>query len=213
MPARGTTAQESTKTMMSNQARLRKAQDGLWKVAKTAPMFSVAMKGSTGREYKKYTRLINTSAYKVAMSGACASITAETQLDMGHLGMDYNPDSKLRPWAQSLSPGAAFMLEQFLATIVQQVVYQARTVRNGIKKHSRNHKEVIKLAIDEVRKSIFEPASGVPTSTTALPMSIARKKKEGESEAPGEKEAESAPAADDDEEEEEGDAAADDDEA
>ena len=212
MPA--TTAQNSVKNMHENATRLRKSQDGLWKIAKKSPMFSVVKQGSSGKEYTQYSRLVNSQAYKVACSGACAAVAAELQIDMAHLGMDFTPDSKTRPWACQLSPGAAFMLEQFLATIVQQVVYQARTVRNGIKKHSRNHKEVIKLAIDEVRKSIFEPASGVPTSTTALPMSIARKKKEGESEAPGEKEAESAPAADDDEEEEEeGDAAADDDEA
>jgi hypothetical protein len=175
-----TTAQQSTRKMMDNQARLRKCQDGLWKVAKKAPMFSVAKKGSTGREYTQYTRLVNTNAYKVAMSGACASVAGETQLDMEHLGMDYKADSKTRPWACTLAPGAGFELEQHLATIVQQIVAQSKVVRDGIKKHSRNHKECVKLAIDEVRESIFHAASGVPTATIVIPNSISKKTSPGD---------------------------------
>lgn len=209
MPA--STAQKNQQNMNDNFSRHRRAIDRLWGMAKKAPMFNVKRKGSTGKEYTAYARLVNTPAYKVAVSGACAAVSAELQMDMKDLGMDYTPDSKLRPWAMSVSPGAAFMLEQFLSTIVQQVLYQGRIIRSGIGRHNRNHKEVTKLAIEEVRNSIFAAASSVPSSTTALPMSIAKRTVSGDKkEAKGEEEFEPNAAGDNEEEEEEeeaGDAA------
>lgn len=188
MPATATRAQTSTQEMMKNQARYRRATDGMWKIAKKAPQFTCVKAAESGREYNQYTRLINTNAYKIAMSGACAAVSGELEIDMKHLGMDYTPDSKTRPWSATLSPGAAFMLEQFLATVVQQIVYHNLSIRKGIKRHARNHKEVTKLAVDEVRRSIFTAASGVPDVVSALPMSVARKAKKGEGESAGEKE-------------------------
>ena len=205
-----TTAQKSKQIIMRNQHLHRRATDGIWKIAKTSPMFSVSKTGPSGREYKQYTRLINQNAYRVAMSGACAAVTGELQLDMKHLGMDYNADSKNRPFACTLAPGAAFMLEQFSAAVVQQIVYQNKIIRDGIKKHARNHKDVTKMAIDEVRKSIFGAASGVPSDTIVLPMSVARKSAPGDkNESKGEEEFVPGKAADNDED----DAADDEDEA
>lgn len=195
-----TTAQKSTMSMMDNQARYRKAVDGVWKIAKKSPMFSCIKKGSTGKEYTQYTRLINPNAYKVGVSGACAAVAGELEIDMKHLGMDFTGDSKTRPWACTVAPAAAFMLEQWLSTIVQQILTQNKTIREGLQHHKRNHKLVTQLSIDEVRQSIFFPAMGVPAYTTALPMSISKKGKKGEEESAGEKEFEAgAPAAEEDE--------------
>lgn len=209
------TAQKNQISMAENFTRHRRTIDKLWSTARKAPMFNVTKRGSSGKEYTAYSRLINTPAYKVAVSGACAAVSAELQLDMQHLGMEYIPDSKMRPWAMSVSPGAAFMLEQFLSTIVQQIMYQSRIIRSGIGRHNRNHKEVTKLAIEEVRESIFAAASSVPSSTTALPMSIAKRAVIGAATAKGEEEFEPNAAGDneEDEEEEAGDAADDDGEA
>jgi len=196
---------------MENMTRHRKAVDGLWKIAKKAPQFSCVKVGSTGKEYRQYSRLINANAYKVAVSGACAAVAGELQIDMKHLGMDFTEDSKVRPWSCALAPGAAFMLEQHMAAVVQQILYYNKTIRTGIKQHKRNHKNVTRLSIDEVRQAIFMPAMGVPCETTALPMSIARKAKPGEAQAPGEAEAGEVAAADEDEDAE-GEEGADDDE-
>lgn len=198
--------QKSNVKMATNYARHSSVINKAWSSDKI-PMFQTTkISPTTGNTYVQRTRLINSKAYKIAVSGACAAVAGELEIDMKHLGIEFNPDSKTRPWAVGLSRGAAFMFEQFLATIVQQIVAQNKIIRSGIKKHARNHKEVTKLAIAEVRKSIFEAASGVPTSTTALPMMVARKKKDGEVEAVGEKEFVAAPAAaDEDVDEEEND--------
>lgn len=202
MPA--TAAQKSTQNVKRNLNDLYKVTDRMWAIAKDAPMFSVKkVNPKTGKESKKYTRLINTMAYQIAVSGACNAVSQDVKREMKSMGMTPEEESKTRPWTCALAPGAAFMLEQFLAAIVQQVMFQAKTIRTGIKKHSRNHKSLIKLAIDDVRESVFHAASGMPTSTTVLPISISRKKKEGEVEAPGDKEMTTAQD-DDDKENEEG---------
>ena len=185
-----TVAKQSTANVLKNQSQLNRAVNGMWKIARKAPMFSKTTKNpETKTTSTRYTHLLNSMAYKVAVSGACASVSGMLENEMKHLGVKVRPDSKNLPWTCALAPGAAFMLEQFLAAVVQQIIYNNRIIRKGLNKHSKNHRKVTKLAIEEMKRAIFEPASMVPISTTVLPMVLSRKKKAGETEAPGDKDA------------------------
>jgi hypothetical protein len=185
-----TVSKQSTINVSKNQQQVNRAVNGMWKIAKKAPMFCKTTKNpETKAETTRYTHLLNGLAYKVAVSGACASVSGMLEHDMDRFGMNINPDSKSLPWTCSMAPGAAFMLEQFLAGVVQQIAYNSTIIRKGLGKHSRNHRSITKLAIEEAKRAIFDPASSVPISTTVLPMILSRKKKAGETEAPGEKEA------------------------
>ena len=181
-------AKQSSVNVAKNQVQLNRAVNGMWRIAKKAPMFCKTTKDEkTKTETTKYTHLLNSLALKVAVSGACASVSGMLENDMEKYGMNINPDSKSLPWMCSMAPGAAFMLEQFLAAVVQQIIHSNKILRKGLGKHARNHRAVTKLAIQEVKRAIFDPASAVPISTTVLPMVLSRKSKKGESEAPGEK--------------------------
>jgi hypothetical protein len=189
MPA-VTAARQSTVNVVKNSSDLNKAVNGVWRIAKKAPMFSkTSVNEKTGVERTTYTRMLPTIAYKIAVSGACASVSGLQDAEMDKLGMNIYPDSKTLPWTCALSPGAAFMLDQFLGAVCKQIVFNARLIRSGVGKHSKNHKAVTKLAIEEVKRAVFDTASAVPISTIILPMGLARKKKKGEEEAPGDKEA------------------------
>ena len=206
MPA-VTAARQSTINVVKNSGDLNKAVNGIWRIAKKAPMFSkTSSNPKTGVERTTYTRTLPTMAYKIAVSGACASVSGLQDAEMGKLGMNIYPDSKSLPWTCALSPGAAFMLDQFLGAVCKQIVFNARLIRSGVGKHAKNHKAVTKLAIEEVKRAVFDTASSVPISTIILPAGLARKKKKGEEEAPGDKEAveavEDEDEVDDDEEEE-----------
>jgi len=198
-----TAAQKSIQSVYENQARARRVTDGLWRNAKKAPMFGIVKKTQSGRVMRKTQRLISSNAFKVLLSGACASVSASVEQDLDELGVDYTQDSKSRPFSMSLSGGAQLMLEQFLSAIISQIVYQTRTIRNGIGRHQRNNKELVRLAIESVRESVFDAANVAPMDAIALPMALARKKRVGEAEAPGEQEVDDAEAdADEDDEEE-----------
>lgn len=197
-------ARQSVLDNFENGALHRKAVDNLWRIAKTAPMFSKVSKRKDGSLVRRSARLINSNAYKVAVSGACAALVGETGIDMKHLGMDVKADSKTRPFSMSLAPGAAFMLEQFLSSIVLEIAHHSRTIRTGLGKHARNNKEIIKIAIAQVKESIFDAAAGVPVETVVLPFVLARRKRAGEEVAPGEVDADEMAAEEDDEEDEGG---------
>lgn len=182
------TAQRSTENVKTNVNRLTRAQNSLWKGARVAPQFCREVKNANGKKSKKYLRLIKPIAYKVALAAACSAVVGETELDMKHLGMDALPESKTRPWMCSLSPGAAMMLEHFLSSIVQQILSYNQILTKTVKRHSKNHADVTALSIEEVKRAIFAPASGVPLCTTVLPLVLSRKKKSSESEAPGDQE-------------------------
>lgn len=168
-------AMKSTDNMFDNMTRHHKATNQLWKTAKYAPMFTITKTGSAGKPYTKYTRLINSRAFQVVMSGACASVSNELRVDMAAMGLEFKPESKQRPWSTALTPGAAFMTEQWLSTIVQEIMYQSRIIRDGCGRHSRNNKEVTRLAIDAVRRSIFAGGQLAPAETAVLPMAVAKK--------------------------------------
>ena len=201
------TAQTSTQNVFKNQAQHNRAINGIWRDARNAPMFSKkVVSEKSGKESTRHMRLINTLAYKIAVSGACAGVSGVLESEMESLGMNVLDDNKNRPFSCSMAPGAAMLLEQFLASIVQQIIYNTKIMRNGLKKHSRINKTMTRISIGEVKKAIIDPASGIPLTTTVLPLVLSRKKKEGETEAPGDAEAVD-PAAEDAEEAEDGDEA------
>jgi len=191
-------AQKSTKNVLTNANRLRRAQNYVWKTAKTNHVFTKTNENGKTR----YTRLIKPIAYKIAVSGACQTESALNEIEMKRLGVEVEPDSKQCPWTCSLAPGAVLPIEMFLASVVQQILLYNKVLKTSLKK-KRNDRHITKISIDEVKKAIFDPAAGVPTSTIVLPYALARKKKAGETEAPGEREAEDVKEADEDEEEEE----------
>jgi hypothetical protein len=176
--------QTSTQNVFKNNRDRDRAINGMWRAARTAPMF--CKEADNGK--KMYTRLINPNAYKIAVSGACAAASGELDSELASFGMNALSDSKNSPFTCSLSVGAAFQLEQFLASVVQEIVHKNKIIRTGIKKHSRNEKQMTKIAIQMVKESIFDPANGVPSSTTVLPMMMVRKKKNQKTSA-GEEEA------------------------
>jgi hypothetical protein len=165
---------------------------------------------ATGKKSFKYTRLLNRNAFPIATALACQTISTETENNLNHLGIESLPESKLRPWNVSFAPGSVLVVEQFIAAQVQQIMYNAATIRKFCDTHSKNHKSVIALAIDEWKRAVVAPASDVPVSTTIIPMSLARKAKKGETQSPGEQKAPDAPAENEEAEGEEDD---DDDEA
>lgn len=204
-------AKQSIQNHFTNSNRLRKCQDGIWKNARTAPMWVATVPTADGKGTKKrYTRLIPSAAYKTSLSGACGAVFGETELDMLHLGMEPLEDSKQRPFAMSMSQGAAFLVrtasacthtlhevltrcdflqcsqkEQWMACLVQEILTSARAIRNGVRRHARNHPSVIRLAIKNVRENLFRSAMDVPEYTIVLPVAMSRKKKAGEEVAPG----------------------------
>lgn len=189
MPSK-TVAKTSAENVAKNNSQFTRAVNGVWRMAPKASMYSLkVINKETGKESIKYTHLINKNAYQIAVSGACAGASGALESDMNMLGMKVLPDSKSRPWSCAMSPAAAFMLEQHLASIAQQIVYNNRIIRKGLKKHTKNHRDVTKFSIEEVRRAIFQPATGVPSTTTVLPMILSRKKNADEKEAPGDKEA------------------------
>lgn len=179
-------ARQSVLDTFENGAFHRRAIDGMWRIAKNAPMFSKVSKHKDGRLVRRSARLINSNAYKVAVSGACAALVGEQAVDMRHLGMQYKEDSKTRPFCMSLSPGAAFMLEQFLSSVVMEIMSHSKSILNGIGHHTRNNKQTVKMGIQQVKESIFDAANGVPSETIVLPFVLARRKRENEEVAPGE---------------------------
>lgn len=185
-----TKAQTSTQNVFKNQANYTRALNGMWRMSRNAPMYSkVVVNEKTGKETTRHTRLLNNLAYKIAVSGACAGVSGALENDLETIGCAVLEDSKTRPFACTLAPGAAMAIEQFLASVVKQVTYHTISIRNGLKKHSRINKAMAKIAIAEVKKSMFDPASGLPLTTTVLPLVLARKKRDGEAEAPGDVEA------------------------
>ena len=189
MPSK-TVAKTSAENVAKNNSQFTRAINSAWRMAPKASMYSMkVINKDSGKESIKYTHLINKNAYQIAVSGACAAASGALEGDMNMLGMQILPDSKSRPWSCAMSPAAAFMLEQHLASIAQQIVYNNRIIRSGLKKHTKNHRDVTKFSIEEVRRAIFQPATGVPSTTTVLPMILSRKKKVDEKEAPGDTEA------------------------
>ena len=189
--------QTSTQNVFKNNRDRDRAINGMWRSARTAPMFCK----DTENGKKMYTRLINPNAYKIAVSGACAAASGELDSELASFGMNALPDSKNSPFTCSLSVGAAFQLEQFLASVVQEIIHKNKIIRTGIRKHSRNEKQMTKIAIQMVKEAIFDPANGVPSSTTVLPMMMVRKKKNQKTSA-GDEEAKD-PVAEDEKEEDE----------
>lgn len=186
--------QVSAQNISTNRSRLRRGVDGIFKKARHAPMYKKQIVDEkTGKKSFKYTRLLNRNAFPISAALACQTIATESENELKRLGIDSLPESKLRPWNVSFAPGSVFALEQFFAAQVQQIMYNAKIIRDNTHLHSKNHKSVIALAIEEWKRAVVAPASEVPISTIVIPMVLARKTKKGEKEAPGEQKAPDAP--------------------
>ena len=67
--------------------------------------------------------------------GACAALVGETDMGMRAHGFEeenIESDSKTRPFAMAMSPGAALMLEQFMAAVVQEIMAQVVSFVRGV---------------------------------------------------------------------------------
>lgn len=188
--------------LFENIRRRKRAVSAIQKNWRSVPMYRKKMTNeATGKTRVKYARLIRSYPWKVALALASSAVVEETKLDLSHLGVESIPESKMRPFMATISDGAVFALEQWMAATVQEIMHYAKIIREEIGLHSRNHKDVIELAIKTFEEKTAAAASGMPTATTVIPMVLARKKLAGEVEAPGEKKA------DEDDKEEEGEEA------
>lgn len=184
-----TAAKVSQENVFKNFDRRARATNGIYKNWRSAAMYKKTIEDNeTGKVRVRYGgNFISSHAFKVGMALASSAVIGDSKRCLKRLDIEPVNETKHRPWSASITPGAAFQLNQFFEALTHEVMTRAVAIRDTVGFHSRNHKSVIELAIKDVKKHVIDPSSGMPASVTILPMKLARKKKQGEEEAPGEK--------------------------
>lgn len=176
MPSSAVT--KSRDSVFTNIARLKRAQDASWRQLRNAPMSTITKTSPSGKEYTRRLRVISPMSYKIAASGACAALAAETKIELEKLGVAAESESKTRPWSATMSPGACAVMDNFMVRLVQLIATNAASIKAGVALHKRTNVDIIKLAIDEVRKLVFHAASPAPMVTTVIKPKAPKKKAE-----------------------------------
>lgn len=200
-----TTAQRSRDNVFKNLNLRGRCVNGIYKGYKDAPMHRREVKDEeTGTvRVKRSGRILKAHNWKVAMAMASSAVSQDAKYSLSKFGVEAHKESKMRPFEATISVAAAYSLENFISSLAKEVMLRARVIKETIGHHERNHKSIIQMAIDEVKKQIVDPSTGAATTITVMPFKLARKRKSGETEAPGEKIVEDVADDDNDEEEEE----------
>lgn len=169
----------SIQATKSNQRTLARAITKGWNAASKTPMYcktTEVPQPDVGGEAqppvlkRRSARLINGDAYRIAASGAAQAATLFHAHELERYGLISESESVTTPWAPSVTPGAKFMLEQFLVAYCQGALRIARGVMHGCKKHQRLNKQLIDIGFNLMREQVFTDRSPTGRKVVVLPV-------------------------------------------
>ena len=138
---------------------------------------------------KKSARLIGAISYNVACAGAAEAIKREQQIECANLNLAFETTAPNAVAAPSITPGAKYMLEQFLCAYTQEVMHSALKSRKSLGKFKRFNADTIKLAFEQKNQEIFAAAMAVPRAVIVVPLPKKGQKKNAQAKEPKEGEA------------------------
>lgn len=185
--AQPTAAKKATRDIISRAKTIGKVTDKLWAAAAKTPMFSKASerKGPDGkvRTMRRSARLIGAMSYNIACAGAAEAVKREQQIECGALGLAYESSSNSVS-SPGLTPGAKYMLEQFLCAYVQESMHAAHKAKKSLKKFKRFNEDTVRLAFEHKNQEIFGAAMVVPRAVVVVPLPKKGQKKNAKAKEP-----------------------------
>ena len=183
-----TVQKKATRDIITRAKSIGKVTDKLWSAASKTPMFSKGThrKGPDGKErlMKKSARLIGAISYNVACAGAAEAIKREQQIECAALNMAFETTAPNAVAAPSCTPGAKYMLEQFLCAYVQEAMHAAKKSKKSLGKFKRFNADTIKLAFEQKNQEIFAAAMAVPRAVVVVPLPKKGQKKNAKAKEP-----------------------------
>ena len=188
-----TAHQQSAQASLNAAKDIKKATNAVWGLAPKAGMFvkkpnpdaKPRYSKKSGKEIKvvRTNRLISSTAYLVAASGAAAAVNAQVAAEAKKLRIDMESEKTRVPWLPRYSKGAIALLEQFLCAYAQEAFYNAKEMQETLGTHEKVSKDMIRVGFERAHANVFGASAPGAARVAVVPSyMIPKPPKKGEKE-------------------------------